>query len=128
MAAVAAAAQPGAPFALCTLVPISIGRSTVYGYPCIKSTMQPHKRAHTYHITLAALTLQNLDLQLQLNALGHQLNLQATVDGVVNDWLRFFNDHWCDFCHLMILSFHTVTGNVNKDMTMAADSDVLLLI
>jgi hypothetical protein len=90
--------------------------------------MQPHECAHTYHITLTALTLQNLDLQLQLDALGHKLNLQATVDGVVNDWLQFFNNHWYDFSHLMILSFHTVTGNVNKDTTTAADSDILLLV
>jgi hypothetical protein len=126
MAEAAAAAQPSAPFVPRALVPISIGRFTVYVYPCIKSTMQPHERAHAYHITLTALTLQNLDLQLQLDTLGHQLNLQAMVDGVVNDWLQFFNDHWYDFCHLTILSFHTITGNVNKDTTMAADSDVLL--
>jgi hypothetical protein len=126
MAEAAAAAQPGAPFVPCMLVPISVGRSTVYVYPCVESTMQPHERAHAYHITLTALTSQNLDLRVQLNALGHQLNLQATVDGVVNDWLRFFIDHWYDFCHLTILSFHTVTGDVNKDTMTAADSDVLL--
>ncbi len=97
MAKAAAATQPGALFVPHALVPISVGRSTVYVYPCVKSTMQPQERAHTYHITLTALTLQNLDLQLQLNTLGHQLNLQATVDGVVNDWLRFFNNHWYDF-------------------------------
>ncbi len=62
MAEAAAAAQPGAPFVPRALVPISIGRSTVYVYPCVKSTMQPHKCAHAYHITLNALTLQNLDL------------------------------------------------------------------
>jgi hypothetical protein len=74
-------------------MPISVGRSTVYVYPGIDSTMLPHERAHVYHINLTALTSQNLDLRLQLDALGHQLNLQATVDGVVNDWLWFFYDH-----------------------------------
>ncbi len=52
--------------------------------------MQPHERAHAYHIILTALMSQNLDMRLQLDALGHQLNLQETVDGVVNNWLRFF--------------------------------------
>ena len=107
MSEAAVVAQAGAPFAPRALVPISVGRSTVYVYPGIDSTMLPHERAHVYHINLTALTSQNLDLRLQLDALGHQLNLQAMVDGVVNDWLRFFYDHWCDFCHLTILSFHT---------------------
>jgi hypothetical protein len=128
MAEAAAAAQPGAPFVPRALVLIRVGGSTVYVYPCVKSTMQPHERAHTYHITFTALTSQNLNLRLQLDALRHQLNLQATVDGVVNDWLRFFNDNWYDFCHLTILSFHNITGNVNKDTTTVADSDVLLLV
>jgi hypothetical protein len=121
-------AQAGAPFAPRALVPISVGWPTVYVYPCMDSTMLPHERAHVYHINLTALTLQNLDLHLQLNALGHQLNLQATVDGIVNDWLQFLNNHWCDFCHLTILSFHTTTGDVIEDSTTAADPDVLLPI
>jgi hypothetical protein len=95
-------------------------------YPSVDSTMLPHERAHAYHINLTALTSQNLDLRLQLDALGHQLNLQATVDGVVNDWLRFFYDHWCDFRHLTILSFHDTTGDVNEDTRTAADPAVLL--
>jgi hypothetical protein len=126
MSEAAVVAQAGPPFAPRALVPISVGRLTVYVYPCINSTMLPHERAHAYHINLIALTSQNLDLRLQLNALGHQLHLQAMVDGVVNDWLRFFNNHWCDFCHLTILSFHTTTGDVIEDSTTAADPDVLL--
>jgi hypothetical protein len=55
-------AAPGAPFALRVLVPISVGLSTVYFYPCVDNSMQPHERAHAYHITLTALTSQNLDL------------------------------------------------------------------
>ncbi len=106
MSEAAVVAQAGASFAPRALVPISVGRSTVYVYLCIDSTMLPHERAHVYHINLTTITSQNLDLRLQLDALGHHLNLQAMVDGIVNDWLRFFNDHWCDFCHLTILSFH----------------------
>jgi hypothetical protein len=119
-------AAPGAPFAPRVLVPISVGRSTVYIYPCVDNSMQPHKRAHAYHITLTVLTSQNLDMRLQLDALGHQLNLQATVDGVVNDWLRFFQDFWYDFSRLTFLSFHSVNGDVNEDTTMAQDTTILL--
>jgi hypothetical protein len=76
MSEAAVVAQAGAPFAPRALVPISVGWLTVYVYPCIDSTMLPHERAHAYHINLTALTSQNLDLRLQLNALGHQLNLR----------------------------------------------------
>jgi hypothetical protein len=88
--------------------------------------MQPHERAHAYHITLTVLSSQNLDLQFQLNALGHQLNLQATVEGVVNGWLRFFQDHWYDFSCLNILSFHSVKRDVNNDTMRATDTNILL--
>jgi hypothetical protein len=121
-----APAAPGAPFAPFALVPVSIGRTTVHVYPCMDSSMQPHERAHAYHITLTALSSQNIDLRLQLDALGHQLNLQATVDRVVNDWLRFFHDHWHDFSCLTILSFHSINGDVNEDTMTAQDSNILL--
>jgi hypothetical protein len=45
---------------------------------------------------------------------------------VVNDWLRFFQDHWYDFSRLTILSFHSVNGDVNDDTMMAADTNILL--
>ena len=48
------------------------------------------QRAHAFHINKTALSSQNIDLRVQLDALGHQLNLSATVDGVINDWLRYF--------------------------------------
>jgi hypothetical protein len=73
-------AAPGAPFFLLALVPISVSRLTVYVYPCMDNSMQPHERAHAYHITLTTLSSQNLDLRLQLDALGYELNLQATVN------------------------------------------------
>ncbi len=60
------------------------------------------------------------------DALGQQLNLAATVDGVRDDWLRFFQDSWCDFCRLAILSFHNDVGNQIQDTTTAADTAILL--
>jgi hypothetical protein len=123
----AAPAAPGAPFAPCALVPISIGRTTVNLYQCVDSSMQPHERAHVYHINLTALKSQNIKPRLQLKALGHQLNLQATVDGVISDWSCFFHDRWYNFSRLQILSFHSGNGDVNKNTTTAADSNILLL-
>jgi hypothetical protein len=123
-----APAAPGAPFAPRMLVPISVGCTSVNLYPCVDSSMQPHNQAQAYHINMTALSSQYIDLRLQLDALGHQLYLQATVDGVVNDWLRFFQDQWYNFSHLTILSFHSVNGDVNKDTTMAVDLNILLSV
>jgi hypothetical protein len=80
-----APAAPGAPFAPCALVPISVGRTTINLYQCVDSSMQPQERAHMYHINLTALKSQNIEPWLQLEALGHQLNLKVMVDGVISD-------------------------------------------
>jgi len=50
--------------------------------------MLPHERAHAFHYNKTALATQNINLWLQLNALGTQLNLIATVDGTINDWFQ----------------------------------------
>ena len=84
------------------------------------------QRAHAFHINKTALSSQNIDLRVQLDALGHQLNLSATVDGVINDWLRYFYDRWCDFNLLRILSFHNTRGDEVTTTTTTADSSVLL--
>ncbi len=119
-------ASSGGPFVPCALVPVNISRGTVNLYPVIDQTMATHERAHAFHINKTALSSQNIDLRVQLDALGHQLNLSATVDGVVNDWLRYFYDRWCDFALLRILSFHNTKGDEVHDSTTAADSSVLL--
>jgi hypothetical protein len=71
-------------------VPVSVGRATVNLYPVINQNMATHEHAHAFHINQTALSLQNIDLHVQLDALGHQLNLSATVKGVINNWLRYF--------------------------------------
>ena len=81
------------------------------------TTMATHERAHAYHINKTVLSSQNIDLRVQLDALGHQLNLSATFKGVINDWLRHFYDHWCDFNTLQILSFHNTKGDEMNDST-----------
>ena len=88
------ATSSGGPFAPRVLVPINIGRATVKLYPIIDQSMATHKRAHAFHINKTTLSLQNIDLRIQLNALGHQLNLSATGEGVITNWLGYFYDRW----------------------------------
>ena len=59
--------------------------------------MLPHKRAHAIHINNTALSYQSINLCVQLAAFGHQLNLSATVDGVLNNLFWLFHDRWFDF-------------------------------
>jgi hypothetical protein len=74
--------------------------------------MEVHKRAHAYHVNKAALLAQTIPTRLQLDVLGNQLNLAATMDGVLQEWTRYFQDHWSDFRHLKILSFHDTKGDM----------------
>ena len=76
-------ARANAPFALCALVPVTVGRTAVNLYPVIDQGMPPHERAHAFHINITALSSQSIDLRAQLDALGHQLNLSVTVDGLL---------------------------------------------
>ena len=118
-------ARANAPFALCALVPVTVGRTAVNLYPVIDQGMPPHERAHAFHINITALSSQSIDLRAQLDALGHQLNLSVTVDGVIQDWLRHFYDRWSDFNRLSILSFHNTKGTQAVDTTDAADTAIL---
>jgi hypothetical protein len=61
-----------------------------------------------------------------LDALGAQLDLSASVEGMIKEWLRLFQDSWFDFNHLTILSFHSDTGAQVNDTTEDADPAVLL--
>jgi len=122
------ATSSGGPFAPQSLVPINIGRATVNLYPIINQSMATHERAHAFHINKTTLSLQNINLRVQLDALGHQLNLSAMVEGIITDWLRYFYvyDRWCDFTQLQILSFHNTKGDEVNDTTDATDSSILL--
>jgi hypothetical protein len=116
----------GTPFAPRVLVPVAVGHTMVNLYAIIDPGMPVEERAHAYQINKTALASAPIDLQVQLDALGQQLNLAATVDGVCNDWLRFFHNSWCDFSHLAILSFHNDAGDQILDTTMAANTAILL--
>ncbi len=123
-----APASLGIPFAPCLLVQVWVGPATIGLYPVIDPSMPPHKRAHAFHINKTALAAQNIDIRLQLDALGTQLNLSATVDGTINNWFHFFYDSWFDFSKLTILSFHNIKGNIVQDTMDAADPAILLPI
>jgi hypothetical protein len=113
-------------FAPCAFLPVTVGCTAINLYPVINQGMPPHERAHAFHINVTALSSQSIDLRAQLDALGHQLNLSATVDGVIQDWLCHFYDRWSDFCRLSILSFHNTKGTQATDTTTAADTAILL--
>jgi hypothetical protein len=113
-------------FALRELVPVSGGRTTVNLYPIIVHTMMVHKRAHAFQINKTAFTLQALDLRILLNALGAQLNLSASVKGMIEEWLWFFQDSWFDFQRLQILSLHNDAGGQVNNTTTAAKPVILL--
>ncbi len=69
---------------------------------------------------------KGIDLHAQLDALGHQLNLSATVNGVIQDWLCHYYNRWSDFSRLSILSFHNTKGTQAVDTTDPADTTILL--
>ena len=89
-------------------------------------TREVHECAHAFHINKAALTLQIISTQLQLDALGNQLNLAATVDGVIHNWIHYYQDNWYSFNHLKILSFHDVKGDIINNTMMPNDATKLL--
>jgi hypothetical protein len=119
-------ASHGTPFAPRALLPVTVGHSTVNLYPVIDPGMPVEERAHAYQVNKTALASAPVDLRVQLDALGQQLNLAATVDGIRDDWLHFFHNSWCDFWRLAILSFHNNAGVQIQDTTTAHDAAILL--
>jgi len=107
----------GGQFTPRTLGAVCVTIYTVNLYPVVDETMEVHDRAHAYHVNKAALLAQTIPTRLQLDALGNQLNLAATMDGVLQEWTRYFQDHWSDFRHLKILSFHDTKGDMISDTT-----------
>ena len=97
---------------------VCVSSYTMNLYPVVEETMEVHERAHAFHVNKAALASQTIPIRLQLDALGNQFNLAATMDGVIQDWTRHFQDHWSGFCHLKVLSFHDTKGDM---MTTTAD-------
>ena len=87
----------GSQFILRPRVAVCVGSYTVNLYPVVDETMEVHERAHAFHVNKAALASQTIPTRLQLGALGNQLNLEPTMDKVMHDWLRHFQDGWYNF-------------------------------
>jgi hypothetical protein len=102
------------------LVDITIGRVTAKVYPKITPTMQIFDHAHAWQINKTALYNLPADFKLIIDAFGAQLNATSTVKGIMSGWKRFFSDHWYNFNHLMIMSFHNLEGRVINDTTTVA--------
>ena len=60
----AAQAVVGMSFAPKTLIPVSVGRTTVNLYPVVNTTMLVHERAHAFQINKTALSSQALELSI----------------------------------------------------------------
>jgi hypothetical protein len=60
------------------------------------------------------------------NVLGQQLNLSASVKGMIKERLWYFQDRSVDFHHLQLLSFHNNAGKEVNNTCLVADPAILL--
>ena len=97
MSNAAIAPVTGAQFTPKSLVAVCVNSYTVNLYPVVEETMEVHECAHAFHVNKEALASQTIPTRLQLDALGNQLNLAATMDGVIQDLTRHFQDSWYSF-------------------------------
>ena len=112
-------------FALLNLVDVPVGRMTIKLYPKSTPAMH-HECAHAFQVNKATLKDLLADMRLVIDAFGAQLNASWTVEGILSNCRRYFNERWMDFAHLVIHSFHNLQGNQIGDTTTAGDSQVLL--
>jgi hypothetical protein len=75
------------------------GCTTVNLYPVVDYTMMVHERAHAFQINKTALLSQALDLHVMLDTWGQQLNLSASVEGMIEECLHHVQDSWSSFQH-----------------------------
>jgi hypothetical protein len=112
-------------FAPLDLVDVPIGHITVKLYPKIMPAMPVHERAHAFQVNKAALKDLPTNLRLVTDAFGAQLNASSTVEVILSDWQRYFNERWMTFNFLTILSFHNSQGARIDDTTIAGNPQVL---
>jgi hypothetical protein len=92
-------------FAPLDFVDVPVRRITVKLYPKITPAMPAHECAHAFQVNKAALKDLPTNLRLVTDAFGAQLNASSTVEGILGNWQRYFNEHWMAFNFLAILSF-----------------------
>ena len=107
-------------------VDVRIGTMTVKLYPKITAAMPVHERAHAFQVNKSALKDLPADFRLVIDAFGAQLNASSTVEGILSDWRRYFQERWMNFNNLSILSFHTSNGDRIDTTTTAGDAAILL--
>jgi hypothetical protein len=110
------------------LVTIQVGRYSAAVYPKVESSMPVYERAHAFQVARTALEPLPVDTRLILDALGVQLNCSSIVDGQIFDWKDFFEQHWCNFQHLVIQSYHNSAGVVIANTSTALNPSILLLV
>ena len=115
-------------FAPLDLVDVPVGRMALKLYPKITPAIPVHERAHAFQMSKAALKDLPPKLQLVIDAFGAQLNASLTVEGILSDWRRYFNEQWMDYAHLIIHSFHNSQGNQIDNTTTAGNPQVLFPI
>ena len=115
-------------FAPLDSVNVPVGRMIVKLYPKIIALMPVHEREHAFQVNKLALKDLPTNLWLVIDAFGAQLNASLTVEGILSKWRHFFQEHWMNFGHLSILSFHNSQGARMDNTTTAANAQVLLPI
>jgi hypothetical protein len=107
---------------------VPVGWMVVKLYPKIVPLMPVHVCAHAFQVNKSALKDLPTDLWLVIDAFGAQLNMSLTVKGILSNWHGFFQEHWMDFGHLSILSFHNSQGARMDFTTPATNARVLMPI
>ncbi len=79
-------------FASLDPVNVPVGRMQVKLYPKIVRSMLVHEHAHAFQVNKSALKDLQTNLRLVINAFGSQLNASSTVELILSDWHRFFNE------------------------------------
>jgi hypothetical protein len=109
-------------------VDVPVGRMIVKLYPKIIPSMSVHERVHAFQVNKLALKDLPTNFGLVIDTFGAKLNESSTVKGILSNWRCFFQEHWMDFGHLSILSFHNSQGAQMDDNTTAANAQILLPI
>ena len=108
------------------LVTVKVNGQSIMMYPVLDPAMTVAERAHGFHVIKNSLLAANLTPRQLLNALGQQTGQGAVVDGAIAGYIRHFHDHWRNFRHLTILSWHDSTGAIINNTTTIGDSSILL--
>jgi hypothetical protein len=108
------------------LVTIQIGCYQASVYVKLDPAWALHKHAHAYQVVKSALEPLPVDMHLILDAMGAQLNFPAIVDGLIMDFISFFDERWYNFNNPVIQSFHDSAGAQINNTTTAANASILL--